>query len=305
MAEPRAPTAAPAAPPVAAVIGLGQMGAGIARNLADRHRLAAGWDIRREARQGAGLAPALLAADAADAVARAGVLLFALPQTEDIAAFLDETPPQAGQVVVDLTTSHPKAGRDLAARLAAQGVRYLDAAMTGGAQGADAGRLTLMVGGEAGDLGAVAPILDSFAARVFHLGPAGAGQAMKLVHNLILHTAFLATCEGLRLAERAGIDPHRAVEVLNAGNARSFVTETRFPRDILSGRMQARSRIANLEKDVGLALDLAAELGASAALGTRARAILARALNDGHGETDFAWLYPLYDELVSRLEEQP
>ncbi|MFV2033965.1 MAG: NAD-binding protein [Halocynthiibacter sp.] len=108
--------------------------------------------------------------------------------------------------------------------------------------------------------------MEAISGKIIHLGPAGSGHAMKLVHNMILHSNFLATCEGLRMAERAGLDVARAVEVLNAGNARSFVTEVRFPRDILSGTMNARSVVANLEKDLGLAVEFTSALGARARL---------------------------------------
>ena len=87
-------------------------------------------------------------------------------------------------------------------------------------------------------------------------------------------------------------------EVLNAGNARSFVTEVRFPRDILSGTMLARSRISNLEKDIGLAQKFADSLGARVPYGKMTRTLLAHALAEGHAETDFSWLFPLYEELV-------
>ena len=174
--------------------------------------------------------------------------------------------------------------------------------MTGGAAGADAGTLTLMVGGEAEDVAACQPALEAISKVIFHLGPVGAGHAMKLVHNLILRTSFLATCEGLQLAKHAGIDVNGAVDVLNAGNARSFVTVTRFPRDILSGTMMVRSRIANLEKDLGLAVDFAAGVDARVPFGRMTSAVLAKALTSGHADTDFSWLFPFYDELVDRLE---
>ena len=208
----------------------------------------------------------------------------------------------AGQVIVDLTTSDPAHSRALAQDLSDRGLRLVDAAMTGGAAGADAGTLTLMLGGAEADIDRVRPVLQAIASRLFHLGPVGAGHAMKLVHNLILHSAFLATCEGLHLAERAGLDLDRAVEVLNAGNARSFVTEVRFPRDILSGTMNARSVVANLEKDLGLAQDMAAGLSARIPFGAMTRAVLVKALALGHGGTDFSHLFPLYEDIIDHME---
>ena len=100
------------------------------------------------------------------------------------------------------------------------------------------------------------------------------------------------------MAERAGLDPAQAVAVLNAGNARSFVSEVRFPRDILSGTMQARSKIGTLEKDLGLAVDFAERLGAPAPYGRLTHDLLANAVAKGRGAEDFAWLYPTFDSLA-------
>jgi 3-hydroxyisobutyrate dehydrogenase len=286
--------------PATAVIGLGQMGRGIARRIAAAGALAGVCDAMPAAVAEAGLSPDIPTGTVADMAARADVLLFAVPTTADIRAGMAGVALNPRQIVVDLTTSDPAESRSLAAALSPAG--YLDAAMTGGAAGADAGTLTLMVGGADDVQTRARPVLDLIATTVITLGPAGAGHAMKLVHNLILHTIFLANCEGLRLAERAGIDPAAAVAVLNAGNARSFVSEVRFPRDILSGTMQARSRVANLAKDLGLAVDWAARLEAPAPFGRLTESILAQAVAQGMAAADFALLYLAYGDLVAGLE---
>lgn len=286
--------------PATAVIGLGQMGRGIARRIAAAGALAGVCDALPAAVAEAGLGPDIPTGTVADMAARADVLLFAVPTTADIRAGMAGVALNPRQIVVDLTTSDPAESRALAAALSPAG--YLDAAMTGGAAGADAGTLTLMVGGADDVQTRARPVLELIATTVITLGPAGAGHAMKLVHNLILHTIFLANCEGLRLAERAGIDPAAAVAVLNAGNARSFVSEVRFPRDILSGTMQARSRVANLAKDLGLAVDWAARLDAPAPFGRLTESILSQAVAQGMAAADFALLYLAYGDLVAGLE---
>ena len=285
-----------------AVVGLGQMGRGIAQNLDAAGILTAAFDPRADAFMATQFSNRVTQTDAETLIKCADIVLFAVPSTEQIATFLVDSPGRGGQIIIDVTTSNPADSGALAANLAERGIGLVDAAMTGGAAGADAGTLTLMVGGTAANVLACRPVFDAISAKVFHLGDVGAGHAMKLVHNLILHSSFLATCEGLRLAERAGIDLDSAVEVLNAGNARSFVTEVRFPRDILSGTMMARSRIANLEKDLGLAMDFAAQNKARIPFGTLTRSVLAEALTAGHSDTDFSWLFPLYENLIDNLE---
>lgn len=285
-----------------AVVGLGQMGRGIARNLDAVGILTAAFDTQADAFAAARFSDRVSQADAETLIKCADIVLFAVPSTEQIAAFLADAPGRVGQIIIDVTTSDPADSCTLASDLAGRGIGLVDAAMTGGAAGADAGTLTLMVGGAMADVMSCRLVFDAISTKVFHLGGVGAGHAMKLVHNLILHSSFLATCEGLRLAERAGIDLDSAVEVLNAGNARSFVTEVRFPRDILSGTMMARSRIANLEKDLGLALDFAEQNNARIPYGTLTRNVLATALAAGHSDTDFSWIFPLYEDLIDHLE---
>ncbi len=286
----------------AAVIGLGQMGRGIARRIEVAGVLVGVWDPSEAAIDAAELGSDVRRMSVASLAPFVDILLFVVPATWDIREAIAGAPLRPGQIVVDLTTSDPAESRALAASLNGIGVAYLDAAMTGGAAGADAGELTLMVGGEAEVLARARPVLDRIATSVFHLGPVGAGHAMKLVHNMILHTMFLANCEGLRLAERAGIDPVTAVQVLNAGNARSFVSSVRFPRDILSGTMLARSRVGNLAKDLGLAVAWAKELSAPTPFGSLTHSVLEQALVSGMESTDFAHLYPQYDALIAKLE---
>lgn len=279
---------------MAAVIGMGRMGAGIAARLAGLGRLAAVWDSQPIAVSPAPVLPV------AEMVKRAGILLFAVPTTRDIRVALSDVSLPGGCIVVDLTTSDPEEGASLARALASQGVGYLDAAMTGGAQGAQDGTLTLMIGGEAESLDRARTVLECFATRLFHLGPAGHGQAMKLVHNAILHATFLATCEGLRMAERVGIDAALAVAVLNAGNARSYVSEVRFPRDVLKDQPSARSAVATLAKDLALAEGMAARLAAPAPYTQMTARLLASAQWSGDPTRDFGLLFKEFDRFAGK-----
>ena len=281
--------------PRVGVAGLGNMGGGIARVLARAGMLGAVWDVRAEAVAALDL-PGLERGIAA--LAACDVVLMPVPGSAEVAALLEAgLLAPGGRVLVDLTTAHPDASRPLAARARVAGVGYLDAGMTGGAAGAASGRLTLMLGGDAADLDRARPALDAIAARVFHVGPTGAGHTMKLVHNMICHTVFLATVEGCRAAEKAGVPLDRAVEVLNAGNARSFITERRFPDHIVSGSFDGRSHVGNLAKDLAMASDLFRQMDTPGAYAELTAALLASAMAQGLGGVDFTRLYEAYDVL--------
>jgi 3-hydroxyisobutyrate dehydrogenase len=284
-----------------AVVGLGQMGRGIARSLDRAGRLAAAWDTSPEALRGADLSPAVALTGPATFGALKAVL-FVVPGSPEIRAVLGDSgllqAPHQGQVLIDLTTSDPAATRELAAEARASGRDYLDCGMTGGARAADAGTITLMVGGEGAVVERCRPLLRHIAGQVFHIGDTGAGHAMKLIHNMICHTVFLATSEGCRLAERLGIPLETAVAVINAGNARSFVSEQRFPNHIVSGTFDGRSRTANLAKDLGMAADLARQAGRPGPYSALAARLLARAIEQGLGDEDFTRLYQHLDRLL-------
>jgi 3-hydroxyisobutyrate dehydrogenase len=277
-----------------AVIGLGQMGRGIARNLDRAGRLAAAWDTSPEAMQQAGLSPAVARAEPGT-LGGVKAVLFVVPGVAEIRAVLDDggllSAPHQGQVLVDLTTSDPAATRAIAAQARETGRDYLDCGMTGGAKAADAGTITLMVGGDRAVVEACRPLLRHIAGKVFHVGDSGAGHAMKLIHNMICHTIFLATSEGCRLAETLGIPLETAIAVINAGNARSFVSEQRFPNHIIPGTFDGRSRTANLAKDLAMAADLARQAGQPGAYSALAARLLGRAMQQGLGEEDFTRLY--------------
>ena len=286
------------------VIGLGQMGRGIARNLDAAGLLCAANDLNEAAFAAAELSTAVMNIAAQAMLEHVEVILFVVPGTANVAQALEGCTALNGQVVVDMTTSDPNQSRALALDLATRGFRYVDAAMTGGAAGADVGNLTLMVGADADDLKNLASVFSAIAGKVFHLGPVGAGHTVKLVHNMILHSSFLATCEGLTLAKNAGLDLNAVVEVLNAGNARSFVTDTRFPRDILSGTMNARSTISNLQKDLGLACQLADHLEGQAPYAELTSRLLGTAVEKGDDGLDFSWLFPKFEEFVLRVRSE-
>jgi 3-hydroxyisobutyrate dehydrogenase len=276
-----------------AVVGLGQMGRGIARNLDKGGRLAAAWDSSPAAVQGAGLSDAVSFAEPA-AVAGLKAVLFVVPGSAEIRSVLDGgllAQPHQGQVLIDLTTSHPTATREIAAAAKATGREYVDGGMTGGAKAADAGTITLMVGGKAAVVDACRPLLGLIAGKVFHVGETGTGHAMKLIHNMICHTIFMATSEGCLLAEKLGIPLESAVAVINAGNARSFVSEQRFPNHIVSRTFDGRSRTANLAKDLAMAAEFAREAGQPGAYAELTADLLQRAMQQGLGEQDFTTLY--------------
>jgi len=288
------------------VVGLGNMGGGIARNFQKAGIPLMVWDIAPAARTAFSTAAGTEIASPGEMAATCSIIFFVVPATPEIAASFEGKDgvlarAAKGLVVYDFTTSDPVATKALAARAAEHGIAYLDAGMSGGATGADAGTLTLMIGGDKAAFERTRALLDPIADRLFHLGGSGAGHTMKLIHNMVCHTIFLATCEGGRMAEAAGIKLADMIDVFNVSNARSYASEVRFPKHILSGKWDARSRVYNLRKDVSMAVGLAGSLDTKVPLGTVTRDFLDVAIAQGMTDTDYSRLYERFDEIVKEV----
>lgn len=203
-----------------------------------------------------------------------------LPTSAEVAALLEGPDGllagmAPGTLLVDCTSGDPGTSRELAAHLASQGIGFVDAPVSGGPPLAATGQLTVMCGGSAADAERAGMVVAPFAARVVHLGPVGAGHAMKAVNNALLAINILAAGEGLVALARAGIAPRDAVAVLNASSGRSFVTEVLVPERVLTGSFPPLFRLALLEKDIGIAHGVAAAAGTADPLLGAARALCA------------------------------
>lgn len=248
------------------VVGLGNMGLGMAATLARKGFSVLGYDIsdaRRRAVEAAGVAflPAL-----ADVLAGADALVFSLPLARDVEAvvtaddgLLSRT--DRSVIVIDTSTSDPGTTRRLSDRLAAAGHALLDAPVSGGPSGAAAGTLTMMVGGAAADYARAEPLLAALSARAPHVGPSGAGNIVKLVNNLLVAAHLVTTGEAMRLSEAAGLSAEEAIAVVNTATGRSAISEVMFPRWILSNAFDSGFSAGLMRKDVRLALELAAGSG--------------------------------------------
>lgn len=285
------------------IVGVGNMGRGIARNFIRAGRATAVWDVSETARNA--FAADARIAEPAEMASAGATLFFAVPATPEIETGLDAVLDAAadGAVLYDLTTSFPADTKRLAARAAGHGVPYLDAAMSGGATGAEAGTLTLMIGGDKDALARTRPFLEIIADDIFHLGDAGAGHTMKLIHNMVCHSIFLATAEGGRLAERAGLRLEDMISVFNVSNARSYASEARFPAHILSDTWDGKSRVYNLRKDLDMAVQLAREVDADSAFAGATLAFLEAAAARGMEDDDFTLLYRDFEDIRKKRDD--
>ncbi|SMB92554.1 NAD(P)-dependent oxidoreductase [Deinococcus hopiensis] len=198
-------------------------------------------------------------------VAGADVIFSCLPTSAEVDGVLAELGEhlRPGTVWVDCTSGHPQAAGRQAAELAARGVSFLDAPVSGGTAGAEAGRLTVMVGGPAEALEGVRPDL-AFAGKVVRVGGSGAGFAVKAINNALLAVNLWAAGEGLAALGLGGVDLGAALEVINASSGRSNATENLIGQRVLTREFPATFALGLLAKDAGIAADVVRDARGSA-----------------------------------------
>ena len=273
-------------------VGLGTMGGAMAANAARAGFKVSAWNrTPGRATELEDLGVRLLESPAA--VAKAGdVVITMVSDTPDVEAVLFgpngvAEGAQPGSLVVDMSTISPSATRVFAERLAANGVSMLDGPVSGGSEGAKKGTLSIFIGGAAADLERARPVLESLGTTITHVGPIGAGQAAKAVNQVILAGTYLGVAEGIVLAIKAGLDVEPLVQALSGGAAQSWVLTNR------SGRMLANDyplgfKVALHRKDLGIALGLARENGASLPVSALCEALEAGLIGQGHADDDMS-----------------
>jgi 3-hydroxyisobutyrate dehydrogenase len=242
-----------------AFLGLGAIGRPMAAHLARSHDLTVWNRTAARAEEFTRSTGGRMAVTPGEAARGAEVLLTCLPTSAEVEALLDgpdgmlATFP-AGGLMLDCTSGDPQSAQRIARRLAATGHAFADCPVSGGTNGAEAGTLTIMVGADPATFERARPVLACFGKRIEHLGPVGAGSAMKAVNNALLAVNILAFGEGFAALAKAGVPPRKALEVLNASSGRSFVSESLVPDRVLTGAWPSTFRLALLDKDVGIAV---------------------------------------------------
>jgi 3-hydroxyisobutyrate dehydrogenase-like beta-hydroxyacid dehydrogenase len=250
--------------PVIGFIGLGLIGRPMAKNLVKAGYQVVVWNRTRGKCEEFASLGAKVAASAREAAATADVLFTVVSDPPALESILwGEGALEAlrrGSVLVDSSTVSPALARRVAAACRDRGVEFLDAPITGGTWGAEKGELVFMVGGEAATLTRVEPVFGAMGKKWFHLGPHGAGQTIKLAMNLLLALEVQALAEALALVAGAGIPPENLIGVMQASMARAAVLDVKAPM-ILKQDYTPSFPLRLMHKDLGLALDLANQVG--------------------------------------------
>ena len=288
-------------------IGIGIMGRPMTLNL-----LKAGYDVTIYARHtekpevqevlkaGARLAPSSRAVAIASEVVITMVPNSA--QVEEVVAgpngILDGV--RKGLIIIDMSTISPTTSRKMAEAAAAKGAYFLDAPVSGGSQGAEAGTLTIMVGGERDAFERVLPVLEAMGKKenIVYVGPSGSGEIIKLVNNMLVGTIAAATAEAFVLGVKAGADVDAMTKIISISTGASWQLSHQFPLRAFNGNFNPGFMTDLLHKDLGLALDLAAENQTPVAMTALARQLYEMARAAGYGHNDYTALLKVLEEIA-------
>ena len=245
------------------LVGCGAMGGGMTQRLLERGHRVLCHDALPEARARVASYGADVAETLGEIAGRCDVILLSLPRAEAVRTVMSALQPAlpAGTIVVDTSTSEPETTRALAQTAADLGFTFLDGPVSGGPHGARQGSMTMVLGGEAGAIERIRPILEDLSGKIVHVGPAGSGHAAKIANNLLCAANLVLVSEMARLAERTGVSLDCLLAGVNAGSGRSGVSEVNFPRWILSETFDSGFTMGLMRKDVALAAGLADRVG--------------------------------------------
>jgi len=277
-----------------AFLGLGTMGAAMAANLARAGFAVTAWNRTPGRASGLTELGAAEAATPAQAVADAAIVVVCVSDTPDVEAVLfgpdgvvDGARP--GTLIIDCSTIAPSGSWDFAARLRERELAMIDAPVSGGSEGARNATLTIFVGGDERDVERARPVLRAMGRTITHVGPIGAGQAVKAVNQVILAGTYLGVAEGIVLAIKAGLDVEQVVDALGGGAAQSWVLANRSGR-MLDNDYPVGFKVALHRKDLTIALELAAQLGAALPVSALAAQLESGLVARGHGDDDVSAL---------------
>jgi 3-hydroxyisobutyrate dehydrogenase len=287
-----------------AFLGLGNMGLPMALNLIKAGHQVHGFDLVKSQLDAFKAGGGISVQSASEAAKDADVIISMLPASRHVealylgdAGLLATANPKA--LLIDCSTISPKVSQTVAAAAKAKGFAMIDAPVSGGTAGAQAGTLTFMVGGDASALECARPLLEKMGKNIFHAGASGSGQTVKVCNNMLLGIQMLGTSEALRLGIANGMDPKVLSDIMSKSSGRNWALELYNPcpgvmESVPSSKGYAGGFGVDLMlKDLGLATENAGDLEASVPLGELSRKLYEAHSKAGNGQLDFSSVFNL------------
>lgn len=296
-------------------VGLGNMGFHQAHNLTKKGYNVVAFDLNADAvNKLKSLSPnARSAATVRELTAQSDVVVTMLPSSPHVKkvytgpdGVFEGLKKGGNQLLIDTSTIDPGTTREVASQAQSRGATYIDAPVSGGTGGAEAGTLTFMVGGSKDAFNRADPILQAMGKNIIHCGDVGAGQVVKICNNLVLGISMVAISEAMNMGVRLGVDPKILASVINRSSGRCWSSDTYNPvpgvmENVPASRGYTGGFMSDLmKKDLGLAVDAAKASGTPLQLGELAQSIYEQLTKHGFGSKDFSSVYLYLQEIASK-----
>ena len=291
-----------------AFIGLGNMGGPMAANLAKAGHSVKAFDLSAQALAQAAEAGCQTAESAQDAVKGVDFVVSMLPAGKHVEGlFVNGDQPlfdliDSNTLVIDSSTIDADTARRVAAAGAAKGIGFIDAPVSGGVGGAQAGTLTFIVGGSEAQFAQAKPVLECMGKNIFHAGDHGAGQVAKVCNNMLLGILMAGTCEALNMGMKNGLDPKVLSDIMKQSSGNNWALQVYNPvPGVMDGVPASRDyqggfMVDLMFKDLGLAMEVSQQSASATPMGSAARALFNLHKSAGNGALDFSSLIRLYQD---------
>jgi 3-hydroxyisobutyrate dehydrogenase len=284
-------------------IGLGVMGKPMAKNLMKAGYSLCVYDIVQEPVKELVATGAKTARSAREVGEKSDIVISIVPSSREVQeVYLNEDGVlagiKAGRIVIDMSTIDPIVSQEVAAAAQKKNVDMLDAPVSGGQGGAIEGTLTIMVGGKEEIFKQCKDIFAAMGKNIYYCGPIGSGETSKIVNNMILAICMQATCEGMILGTKAGVQPKTLFEIISKSSGQNWALNTYMPKKAFKGDFEPGFMVDLMYKDLGLAQNLASACKVPILLGAEVRQVFEIARVAGKGRKDFSAILTTLEEIV-------
>ena len=284
-------------------IGLGVMGKPMAKNLMKAGYSLCVYDIVQEPVKELVASGAKAARSAKEVGEKSEIVITIVPSSKEVKeVYLNEDGVlagiEAGSIIIDMSTIDPIVSQEVAAAAQKKNVEMLDGPVSGGQGGAIEGTLTIMVGGKEEIFKQCKDILAAMGKNIFYCGPVGSGEISKIVNNMVLAICMQATCEGMILGTKAGVQPKTLFEIISKSSGQNWALNTYMPKKAFKGDFEPGFMVDLMYKDLGLAQNLASAYKVPILFGAEVRQIFEMARVAGKGRKDFSAILTTLEEIV-------
>ena len=290
-------------------IGLGAMGKPMAKRLAEASYQLSVYDVDDGAVAELAGFGARGCASPQEVAGQAEIIFMSLPNSAIVGHVVagDEgvlAGAKEGAVIIDLSSVDPDCTRRLADQAAQKGIDYMDAPVSGGVSGAAAGTLTIMLGAKDDSVERVLPVLNQLGKKIVHVGDVGAGDAVKIVNNLLLGANMAALAEALVLGKKLGLEAETMAEIIGQGSGKSYVLDAKMQNFIMKGNFKPGFAVDLQYKDLGLAMDAAQKTKMPLPMTSQAIQLFEMARAKGYGNEDMSSVIKVWEELMDTKVRQ-